>query len=202
MTSVALIHVPTAEISFLRNVFQVMAARGLPYEIATTAEQMANAEIVVVDTENAIAMQLWIALQMERPGATGILVTKRPPPDDGQLWIQRPFTSLKIFTALGKADLQRNPTRQERRAVQRKPEPHLLRGSRVLVIDDSATVRKYLELTLGDQGIHVQTADNGELGLHLLATQNFDLIFLGEVADNLVAPLLQNGRRRERAKGR
>jgi len=181
MTSVALMHVPTAEISFLRNVFQVMAARGLSYDIAATPDQIAKAEIVIVDTDNTTALQLWSSLRTERPEVIGILVARRPPPNDGQIWIQRPFTSLKIFTALGKADLLHHPNRLERRVVPRKTEPKTLHGLRVLVIDDSATVRKYLELVLGDQGMQVQCADNGELGLHLLSSQHFDLLFLDVV---------------------
>jgi twitching motility two-component system response regulator PilG len=184
MTSVALMRIPTAEISFLRNMFDVVATRGLLYELANSnsGEHISNAEIVVVDAENATAIQLWNALRDERPDVVGILLTRRPPPDDGQLWVQRPLNSLKILTALGKADLKLNPMRTiDKRSAKRNSEMRTLRGSRILVIDDSATVRKQLELALGEQGIHVQCADNGEFGLHLLSTHHFDLIFLDVV---------------------
>ncbi len=185
MTSVALMRIPTAEISFLRNMFDVVATRGLFYQLVTSADQISTADILVVDAENATAMQLWSALQVERPGVVGILVARRPPVDDGQLWVQRPLNSLKILTALGKADLKLNPTRTDRQRGQRgtasNTEPHMLQGSRILVIDDSMTVRKHLELSLGERGMHVHCADNGELGLHLLSTQPFDLVFLDVV---------------------
>lgn len=184
MIRATLIHIPTAEISFLRNVFDVMAARGLKYEIATTPEQIAAAELAFIDADNALSVQHWTALQLERPDITGILISKGLPPNDGQLWVQRPFNSLKLFTALGKADLKRNPLRPSARTEKRampSNERRSLHGLRVLVVDDSAPVRKQLELILAEQGMQVQCADNGELGLHLLTTQHFDLIFLDVV---------------------
>lgn len=184
MIRAALIHIPTAEISFLRNVFEVMATRGLAYEIATTPEQIAAAELAFIDADNALAIQHWNSLRLERPDITGILVSKRAPPDAEQLWVQRPFNSLKLFTALGKADLKRHPQRPAVRTERRTApaiERRSLQGLRVLVVDDSAPVRKQLELILGEQGVHVHCADNGELGLHLLTTQHFDLIFLDVV---------------------
>ncbi|HXA07436.1 MAG TPA: response regulator, partial [Bryobacteraceae bacterium] len=59
----------------------------------------------------------------------------------------------------------------------------LRRGSgqfsgRALVVDDSATIRRQLQLVLGDQGVEVEVADNGELALQLLSTREFDIVLL------------------------
>jgi twitching motility two-component system response regulator PilG len=77
-------------------------------------------------------------------------------------------------------DLKRVPKRADNGAATADG-AHLLKDLRVLVIDDSETVRKQLEIALGDQGIDVQTAETGELGLHMLSTGQFDLIFLDVV---------------------
>lgn len=178
MTSVALMRIPTGEISLLRNLFQVMATRGLSYEVADTPEQIAKAEIVIVDADNQTAMALWGTLKEQQPGVVGILVAKHPAPGDDGFWVQRPLNSMKLLTALGKVDLKRAPRRNEKAPV---PGTSAMRGSRILVIDDSATVRTQLSLTLGDQGMHVEAADTGEAGLHLISTRHFDLIFLDVV---------------------
>jgi len=174
--------IPTGEISLLRNIFDVIATRGLLYEVAETPDQISTAEIVVVDGDNSVAMSIWNTLKDERPGIIGILVARRPIEGDGQLWIQRPLNSMKVLAALGKADVKRNPSpRAIKRSVEPNAAPRTLKGMRVLIIDDSATVRKQLEEALGDQGLYVLSADTGELGLHLLSMQNFDLIFLDVV---------------------
>jgi two-component system, cell cycle response regulator len=180
MTSVALMRMPTAEVSLLRSVFQVVATRGLSFDIAETPDEIAKAEIVVLDADNETAMALWSALKEQQPGIIGILVAKKPPTADGQLWVQRPLNSMKVLAALGKADLKRVPKRNEHGALAANG-TSMLKDLRVLVIDDSETVRKQLELALGDQGIDVQTAETGELGLHMLSTCHFDLIFLDVV---------------------
>ncbi len=185
MTRVALLRLPTGEISLLRNMFDVVATRGISYEMAETNEEIATAELVVVDADSNTALSLWTTLQHERPGVVGILLSRSPEEGDGQIWIQRPLNSMKVLSALGRADLKRNPTRLNKRgagggagALQ---ESRSMKGARVLVIDDSATVRKQLEIALNDQGVHVQCADTGEAGLHLLSMHNFDLIFLDVV---------------------
>lgn len=180
MTSVALMQMPTAEVSLLRSVFQVVATRGLSFDIADTPDEIAKAEIVVLDADNSTAMALWSALKEQQPGTIGILVAKKPPAADGQLWVQRPLNSMKVLAALGKADLKRVPKRPNQ-GGSGADDTSILKDLRVLVIDDSETVRKQLELALGDQGVDVQTAETGELGLHMLSTCQFDLIFLDVV---------------------
>lgn len=180
MTRVALIRLPTAEAYLLRNFVGVVAARGLAYEIAETPDQCSNAELVVVDADNQTAMSLWRAMQQERPKTVGILVAKNPVAGDGQLWIQRPLNSIKLLTALGQADVTRNPSSATKRQLGSNSPPvaRTLNGVRVLVIDDSVTVRKQLEITLSAQGVQVLSADSGEAGLHMLSTNNIDLVFL------------------------
>ncbi len=53
-----------------------------------------------------------------------------------------------------------------------------LTGKRVLTIDDSQTIRKFLEKNLGRRGAAVTGAQTGAEGLELLAQQPFDLVLL------------------------
>lgn len=52
---------------------------------------------------------------------------------------------------------------------------------RALVIDDSPTVRKRLELALRAAYVDVDAAVTGEDGLQLIATRNYDIVFLDVV---------------------
>lgn len=177
MTCVALMKMPSTEVAMIRSFMNVVAARGLAYQLKEEPEQLSRAEVVMVDADNQTALTLWNALRTERRNVMGILVSRSPDPQDGQIWIQRPLNSMKLLTALGKADLRRNPdgnpNRQKAPAIVNN-----LRGARVLVIDDSATVRKQLEMSLSDQGVQVFVADSGEAGLHMLTQNNIDLVFL------------------------
>jgi len=177
MTCVALMRLPSTEVAMIRSFMDVVAARGLAYALADNPEQSSHADVYIVDADNQTAMSLWHTVRQQRRGVIGILITKAPAIDDGQIWVQRPLNSMKLLTALGKADLRRNPNgnphRQKTPAVTGN-----LHGARVLVIDDSATVRKQLEMALGDQGVQVFVADSGEAGLHALSQNNIDLVFL------------------------
>lgn len=52
------------------------------------------------------------------------------------------------------------------------------KARRALVVDDSITVRKQLELELGASNIHVDSAETGETGLDLMGKNYYDIIFL------------------------
>jgi two-component system cell cycle response regulator len=177
MTCVALMKLPSTEVAMIRSFMNVVAARGLAYVLREEPEQLSRAEVVMVEADNQMAVTLWNNMRSQRRDVMGILISRSPDPQDGQIWIQRPLNSMKLLTALGKADLRRNPEGNPNR--HKAPTiVNNLRGARVLVIDDSATVRKQLELSLADQGVQVFVADSGEAGLHMLTQNNIDLVFL------------------------
>jgi len=51
-------------------------------------------------------------------------------------------------------------------------------GLRALVVDDSTTVRRLMDLTLRPLGMDLEFADNGEDAIHLTKSRNYDIIFL------------------------
>ena len=60
--------------------------------------------------------------------------------------------------------------------------PHQLEdavaGIRALVVDDSATVRRLMDLTLRPMGIDLEFADRGEDALVLARNRGYDIVFL------------------------
>jgi len=172
-----MMRLPSTEVAMVRSFMDVVAARGLAYTLADNPEQSSHAEVYIVDADNQTAMSLWISVRQQRRAVVGILISKAPAVDDGQIWVQRPLNSMKLLTALGKADLRRNPNGNPNRIMKPMTSGNL-QGTRVLVIDDSATVRKQLDMALTDQGVQVFVADSGESGLHMLSQNNIDLVFL------------------------
>ena len=57
----------------------------------------------------------------------------------------------------------------------REPE---VAGIRALVVDDSTTVRRLMDLTLRPMGIEVEFADRGEDALVLAKHKGYDIVFL------------------------
>lgn len=49
---------------------------------------------------------------------------------------------------------------------------------RALVVDDSTTLRRLMELTLSPLGMELDFADNGEVAVQLTKTKRYDIIFL------------------------
>lgn len=180
MTNVALMRLPSTEVAMVRSLMNVVAARGLAYTLAETVEQSAVADVVIVDADNHVAMSMFDALRRHRRGVVGLLVTRGAEPDDGQIWIRRPLNSMKLLTALGRADMMLNPGKgasHDRNAAK----DINLRGASVLVIDAGAALRKQMVLNLREQGVQVFTADSGEAGLHILSRNRFDMVVLDAV---------------------
>lgn len=59
-----------------------------------------------------------------------------------------------------------------------KTTPATQTGHHALVIDDSAAIRKQLELELRDAGITADFADSGEVALEKIKEKQYDLVFL------------------------
>ena len=176
MTCVTLMRLPATEIAMVRSFMNVVAARGLAYTLTEGNGHADFAEVYIIDADNRTTLSLWHTLRQQQRNTIGILISKSPA-DDGQIWIQRPLNSMKLLTALGKADLRRNPNGNPNR----NKTPVVignLHGARVLVIDSSITVCKQLEAALTDQGVQVFTAESGEAGLHVLSRGRFDLVVL------------------------
>ena len=53
-----------------------------------------------------------------------------------------------------------------------------VRGKRILVIDDDASIRKSFMLALEDTPYQVETVESGEKGIEMRQKNRYDLIFL------------------------
>lgn len=144
-----------------------------------------------------------------KPSIPTVMVTKdkslTPPPQ----YIRRPFVATRVLSILDQMPIEGITISRERvigelnkQPTQAKPaspppyeaeaRPPVINNpqenrttqqqmSTALVVDDSLSVRKQIELELKLSGIQVYTAETGEQAFSLLDQQSFDIIFLDVV---------------------
>jgi len=72
-----------------------------------------------------------------------------------------------------------------RRERRRRPRVDAPRGTKILVVDDSRTIRETLRNMLGQSGYEISVAEDGQSGLALAASGRPDLMFLDIVLPDL-----------------
>lgn len=152
------------------------------YEVG--AADIASCDIVIVNGDDQEAVAQWRALEARPNPPVAVLYTKEPPSDPAQHYLLRPFGPARLLAVLDgiaaklsdAGQVWKKPTLAEAAA-----RPVVAGELRALVVDDSPTVCKQLELELGKLNVRADLAETGERGLELLALQKYDLIFLDVV---------------------
>jgi twitching motility two-component system response regulator PilG len=113
------------------------------------------------------------------------MITKEILSNDIAYCIHRPFIATRVLSVLDQVAAQAptGPTQErvigEDKPIVAKPvEPSV---QTALVVDDSSTVRKQIELELKLFGIEVDAVESGEQAFESLAQKSYDLIFLDVV---------------------
>lgn len=81
-----------------------------------------------------------------------------------------------VSLPLADASTQVEPLPPSQRGAHRAPKPELLRGLRLLLVEDDVDSSEVVSSLLGDAGVSVTTAMNAEQALRLLGKQTFDVI--------------------------
>ncbi len=146
--------------------------------------EIADSDIVIVNVDDVNAAIKWRTLAVRPRPPVVVLYTKERPSDPHQPYLLRPFGPAKLLALLDgivsglreSAQVWKKPTLSQA-AASSATEASL----RALVVDDSPTVCKQLELELRNFNIQADIAETGERGMELLALNNYDLIFLDVV---------------------
>jgi twitching motility two-component system response regulator PilG len=186
--AIGLLGIPEAETRLIRNVVTVARTRGLRYEIVANIPPATCSGIVVVNADDPVAARAWTAIKGARTDLSGLAITSLPTaaacPAEREL--KRPFRALDFMRALGEIDILRRRhanLAKERAAADGNGSSRASQrfSGCILVVDDSATIRRQLQRLLSDHGAEVEVAENGELALHLIATRKIDLVLLDVV---------------------
>ena len=192
--AVAMIGIPEQERNVLKNIFKLSLYRAYTYTLISVEEP---SQILMVDADDPNAMTEWRAFcdanagrsAPSQPGGAPspmptVLVSREAPPDGAASYIRRPFIATRVLGVLDQVAAQAPSAAPERVIGGSAPAPVQVEKSpapMALVVDDSSTVRKQIELELKLLGVQVDAVESGEQAFESLAQKNYDLIFLDVV---------------------
>lgn len=193
--AIAVFGIPEPERSVLKNIFKLSLYRAYTYALVSSDQ---SSEILLVDANDPRAMKEWrtfTSASMSVPSVPDqgkaslpvptVMVTKETPSETMAYCIRRPFVATRVLGVLdqvaaqvAKGPGQEDMSKEEKPTIARTAEPAV---PTALVVDDSSTIRKLIELELKLFNIQVDAVESGEEAFELLAQNNYDLVFLDVV---------------------
>ncbi len=173
-----------AEKNVLKSIGKMTRGRALGAYAVSEESRIAESDIVIVNVDDVNATIQWRTLAVRPRPPVMVLYTKERPADPQQPYLLRPFGPARLLALLDgiasglheSAQLWKKPTLAQASAM-----PSSEAALRALVVDDSPTVCKQLELELRNLNIQSDVAETGERGMELLAQNTYDLVFLDVV---------------------
>jgi len=178
----------------LGSIFKLAASRSRQYALVGTDDRAA-AEIILVDHDNANAINEWRSFSVHHGNIPVVRVTKTIPPTEEageEIYLRRPLTLKRVLETLdkvaivalkhvnlvvsddgvpddeeGTGDVYQNAVKDTQKT-----------GIKVLVVDDALSVRKSMEIHLGVFGMETDFAETGEEALEYIDKTVYDIIFL------------------------
>ena len=174
--SITQIGLNQADLRLIETVFKLSAELKKNYTLNTN-ELLDNADIIFVDVDSMQAMQQWQEHQQNNKHSTAIKVSSNTDFINDSEILSRPLSLKKLMSTL------QSVTSTERAETTNVVN---INGSskRILVVDDSYSVRKYMEHKLpelSNSSVLIEFADSGEAAMEILEKKNFDVIFLDVV---------------------
>ena len=197
VTSVGVLGFDDTEFRLIRNLLKIASSRPQGgYEIYVGANAF-NCDILIVNADDARALVNLRSISGKQGATVKLLVFSAEPvhPTD-ELYCLRPLSPVKLLKLLDRLVFEKQLREPVNQIFSGKNTIHAARADdsdqpvnvtttlgfpktrRALVVDDSPTVRKQLELELQASNIHVDSAETGETGLDLMGKNYYDIIFL------------------------
>jgi twitching motility two-component system response regulator PilG len=168
---VGMLGLPEVEQRVLKSVGRISSNRACAYEFWDVAldTQGQQRDILLVDGDSKQAVQSWESTYCDEPT---VFISSAEV--SGQTFLKRPLLGARLLTLLDEMVAKLQPASVVVADV--------VVGAKVaLVVDDSPTVRKHIELGLASLGLTVHVAETGEEALDLLSTHQYDIVFLDVV---------------------
>ena len=202
--SVAAIGFTEHEERVIKSIMRLSISRSRSYTLIDISMQE-PAEILLVNWENPDALVTWNAYRAERSEVPAILVAKVPPNGSQDYHTSRPIVASRLIKTLDQVTIQElkfvpelvinkenseqtsqkqesNPSNKLNEALIQKQEASAKRYSyRALVVDDSRTIRKVIDLQLRMLDIRADLAESARGALAFLRDNTYDIIFLDVV---------------------
>ena len=197
VTSVGVLGFDVPESRLINNVLRISACRPQGgYELCPESD-IANCDVLIVNADDASSISSLDSLSGKQNVPVKLLVFSEAPeqPVTANYYL-RPLSPVKLLGLLDRLVFDRQLLEPANQIFSGKNiadtisadrQDQLMESSKIkgypkfrraLVVDDSPTVRKQLELELKASNIHVDSAETGEMGLSLVEQNSYDLIFL------------------------
>lgn len=200
-TTVGVLGFDATEFHLIRSVLKISTCRPQGgYEIYVGADAI-NCELLIVNADDANTMASLQSVSGRQGKAVKLLVFGTEPAHaSGDSYCLRPLSPAKLLKLLDQLALDKHLHEPAHQIFSGKDAtetasanasdhdwddlvdpiatPGFLKTRRALVVDDSPTVRKQLELELEASNIHVDSAETGESGSDLMGKHAYDIIFL------------------------
>lgn len=184
--AVAMFGIPEPERNILKNIFKLSLYRTYTYTLASA--DLAS-QILLVDAENPDALVEWrsFKLSSSTEGSSfpllSVMVTKDHLAKEFPYILHRPFVATRVLSVLDQVANQLLITPVQERVISEQPMVEKTSDLlfTALLVDDSSTIRKQVELELKLLGIQTDAAESGEQAFELLSQKNYDIIFLDVV---------------------
>lgn len=172
----------------VKSLCMLSGSRPRSYQVLSTMDAH-QADVWIVDGRDADALESYQTLRAER-AVPAILVDAGLEANECEARLGRPIVASRLLNALDQlvgnaigqvtaAVSRPTPASPPARAsAQSAPRP---RRHTALVVDDSLTIRKQVEMALHMHDIEAACAESAEEAMELLATRHFDVIFLDVV---------------------
>lgn len=154
-------------------------------------DQIDSAELAIVNASDPRTLHKWSVWCSTRRHLISIYLYHSIMPDRAQLAVKRPLQIDDLTATLHAAELRlcqyvpnlaigdvENTSSKDLRTVAAQCWKKRVVPYTALVVDDSAAVRKAMEMQLLVYGLSAFFVDNGEQAVQLARTQRFDVVFL------------------------
>jgi two-component system, cell cycle response regulator len=197
--SVGVLGFDVAEFRLIRNVLKISACRpDGGYQICVGISAV-ESDVLIVNADDASSLVSLRSISSKPNAPAPLLVFGTEPTRPvGDTYCVRPLSPVKLLKLLDKLVLDRQLQEPANQIFSGRREIGETSGGadqfvnisttlgfpksrRALVVDDSPTVRRQLEMELEASSIQVDSAETGESGLDLMARNDYDIIFLDVV---------------------
>ncbi len=155
--------------------------------VLNPAADSSGSHIVIVNVDDRDAAIRWGTLAASSHPPVMVVYSQEPSKDPAQHYLARPFGPSKLLALLDSiaAHLKESALVWKTPAIAQGAVGGNLDTNgvalRALVVDDSPTVRKLIELELRNLNVQVEAEETGEAALERLTRSRYDLIFLDVV---------------------
>lgn len=178
----------------LGSIFKLAASRSRKYNLVGSNEQ-AEADIVLIDIDDPKAIEAWKSFSVHHSNVPILKVTKQAGTDASGV-VRRPLTLKRVLEALDRVTIDAlkyvpelvvgaeggeidEATSAALKDAASSAQQTNRSNVKALVIDDSAAVRKSMEIQLGLYGMNIDFAETGEEALdYTKDKKDYDIIFL------------------------